>query len=48
LPSIELRFFLELTRINSDQSLAEFYTIFLETCFQVASEMSDVVICSSR
>jgi hypothetical protein len=47
LSSIQPQSFLELTCTSGEQSLVEFYTIFLEEHLQVALEMLEVGICSS-
>jgi hypothetical protein len=48
IPSVQSQFFFEWTRTSFEQSLAECCTILLEEHFQVALEVLEVGICTSR
>jgi hypothetical protein len=46
LPSLEPQAFLELTRTNFEEVIAEFYTILHDEHLQIALEMLEMEICS--
>jgi hypothetical protein len=47
LPSIQLQTYLEWTHTSFEQSLTEYYTIFLDEYLQVTLEILKIGICSS-